>query len=629
MATGSLRIPSVDLAPPASLTHEGLAHAACPVCGVAFHMADMERHLTTVHRQLSARQCRRICQGRIALYQRVVGLPLDRSDGAGGAVAVPSVTSTPTTPTATVTTATVGVSPQLRRALETLPTVTPQGAYLCNWCVVRSNSHATRDAFLKHVIHDHPEVPLDDVEESIPLPSRRPPPPSQPSLSPQTSDGGSGHDSRNAAGWGVGSDGISSAQTAHWPAARRGSSGGGGGGGPTRRVQGVATVVEGAAPAASLRGLAARQSGITLPRGLDSAVSYPGYGSNNDGNGSASSAPALSPDAAAALAFTADCFPCELCGRAFETEMNLLQHLESKHPTGTITAADGVLAAAAAAVAGSDPSAFADVAQYQREEAMISNSQQQLQQQQQGANGFYALCDLCGSSKVYTLPSALYSHIRFKHPAEDAAFHVERMCEASKSSRPLVCPHCARGFATQEALGGHVADKHGRQLAAGAQGETAAAGAISPPSSSSSLPAVITKNRWWCNDCEKGFGQAKALHGHRVGKHQMQSQVFPCPACKRVFSDVHSLEEHFTAQHRGMRLSDLGIETHVVCPDCERLFLTREELNSHAARHHRKANQRKRAAEAAAAAAVAESARARQELEAPAVPRKIARRRSA
>lgn len=444
----SLRIPSVQFAPPRSHTHEDLAYASCPICGRLTHLCDMLTHLTVAHRELNPAHCKRICNERLELYQQVIGVPLKKME----------------------------LTSSGRRVLDFLPTVLPMG-YVCNWCDRKNDVYATRDKFLKHVADAHGEIDLEDIEQHVPL---------LPRAAVETK-----------------SDTRDKPQ-------------------PTRRLAGVEAVAETVIVSSSLVAPTSRSAAVSLPRNIDRP----------------------------AVVFTDTEFPCELCGRVFQSEMDLLQHLETRHPDGT---ADGP--------AGVDQSAVADVAQFTAKEATKGVDQR-----------VHVICDLCqSSSKVYTMPSALFSHIRFKHPGEDAAYHVERLIRLQSKVQSFVCKVCKKPFGTAAALEGHYNSKHAEQTDAQApQGR------------------VTANNCWWCHDCEKGFSSAKGLHGHMQNKHGLSTQAHPCPACKRVFADVYSLEEHITLLHKTIVLTDIGLQTHAKCAACDRCFLSYEELHRHAVKHHKK-----------------------------------------
>ncbi|CCW61762.1 unnamed protein product [Phytomonas sp. EM1] len=466
-----LRKQSVNFALPRSHTHEGLAYVACPLCSKELYLHDMLLHLTSVHKGLDADHCERICKERLALYRKIVGTSLKVLNDENKELKAPS--------------------------LALLPTVTPNGAYLCNWCVLKRDPFPTRDVFIKHVMKEHPELDLDNVEAHIPLPTsgKRPMASSTPRQPPAR---------------------ISNSRASD-DVVR-----------PTRYVAGVVPVAE---VVESPIVAAPRQVGVSVPRFMNSRL---GVG------------PKEVPVTYEGLKFSENCFPCELCGRMFASELDLLNHLESGHSDGTSP---------------TDVETTANISKYMR----TAGSSQPV----------YVKCDLCNLSKVYTTASALFAHICLKHPVEDAAFHVERIIEAQKDEKPFVCNICYRAFTTQESLDDHTVNKHKRT-------RTIAVSALDL------LGPVTDKTRWWCGACERGFSQAKSLHSHMVTKHQLPTQAHPCPACKRIFSDVYSLDDHFSAQHKGVTLADLGIETHVACPNCGRFFLSHEDLHKHAVRHHKK-----------------------------------------
>ncbi|CCW67940.1 unnamed protein product [Phytomonas sp. Hart1] len=286
---------------------------------------------------------------------------------------------------------------------------------------------------------------------------------------------------------------------------------------------------------------APRQVGVNIPRFMNPRLGVgPEEISNYYGNWS----------------FSGTHFPCELCGKVFLSEMDLLNHLEGRHQDVDSPASE-------------DPSAI--IAKYMKDNPSG------------GTSPVYVKCDFCTHSKVYNTASALFAHIRLKHPTEDAAFQVDRLINLQKDEKLFICKICYRAFNTQESLDCHSTTKHRNMGPNGIPKEN--------PSLSygtSVLAPVTDKNRWWCDTCERGFSRAVSLHGHMVQKHQMPTQSHPCPACKRIFADLYGLDDHFTAQHKGVSLVDLGIETHVECKDCGRNFINHEELHLHSIRHHKK-----------------------------------------
>ncbi|ORC91062.1 Zn-finger protein [Trypanosoma theileri] len=482
----SLRIPSVQFAAPRSQTHEDLAYAPCPICGRITHMCDMLTHLTTAHRELSQSHCRKICSERLALYEKVIGVPLKK----------------------------IELTTSGRRVLDFLPTVLPTG-YICNWCDRRSEVYPTRDKFLRHVADVHAEIDLEDVEQHVPLLPR----------GPQDETNNTRDEMR-----------------------------------PTRRLAGVEVVAE----KCPLPVGAPRQVGISVPRNLDRPIPPPppprstttvSSSVTNTTTTTTTTATniinsTVSATAMKELVFTDTEFPCELCGKTFQSELDLLQHLETRHPDGTAVGAADV-----------DQAAIADVAQFSAKEATKGADQR-----------IHVICDLCpSSSKVYTIPSALFSHIRFKHPAEDAAYHVDRLIRMQKEAPSFVCKVCKKAFASASALDGHFKSKHADQV-----------------DTTTGQGRVSMSNCWWCHDCEKGFSSPKGLYGHMLSKHGLSTQAHPCPACKRVFADVYSLEEHITQQHKTIHLTDVGLQTHARCVTCDRCFLSHEDLHRHAVKHHKK-----------------------------------------
>lgn len=562
---------TVRLPPPRSMTHEGLAYAACPICGAVFHMRSMLLHLTSAHKELSTEHCETACYARLQLYEREIGVPLEAVSKLSstmmpaykGSTSVSSSSSLPASsaPAAAATSA-VAASMLEGDALQPyLPTITSSGAYRCNWCTVKRAPFSTRDAFLMHIVADHPHLDLEEVESRIPLPKARgrndaalPRAEDSTAASPlravetishcpssvaATSTPLAPHDTTPVQAAPAAARGVGPSPA---PAQR-----------PTRRVQGV-SMVEEARPAAKV---APRQSGISIPRSFSGAPAAAAVGM-------------ASP--AAELSFRENHYPCEICRKVFVSELNLLHHLE-KHMQWPMKGEGAVgegTAGAASAQASSASLAITAVAQRMRKEALTSQPVQ-----------VCVTCDLCNSTKVYTLPSALFSHIRFKHPSEDAAYHVDRMIEAQRGRESFICQLCNRAFATQASLDEHLAAKH-----------HAESRVTAPPAASfrttTMLPPLTSKTQWWCVECERGFPSAKSLYGHLVGKHQLMTQTYPCPACKRVFNDIYSLEDHISGQHKSITLADLGLDSHASCTKCSRFFLSHEALHQHAVKHHNK-----------------------------------------
>ncbi|EPY40725.1 zinc finger protein [Angomonas deanei] len=235
------------------------------------------------------------------------------------------------------------------------------------------------------------------------------------------------------------------------------------------------------------------------------------------------------------LEFREGHFPCELCGKCYPSELILLQHLE------------GHL----------DP-AKKEVSQYHREKAAAEGAQTQ---------SFALVCDLCPvSKKVYNLPSSLFAHIRFKTPSRGRELSRgssgQRKC---KSTEAFPCALCGKVFPTAAALESHTVGKH-----------------------KETNNPVVPGEQWWCNLCEKGFLTSSALLSHLSSKHRQPLERFPCPACKRVFSDRFSLRAHISQSHAELDVPEVISATEIRCNKCNKLFLDHQGLHDHEVRHHHK-----------------------------------------
>lgn len=355
--------------------------------------------------------------------------------------------------------------------------------------------------------------------------------------------------------------------------------------------------------------LAPHHSGISIPRHLDAgrAKEVGGDGSTSSRVGgslrsaggpphssgssrSATPSTCVSPASPLLVAqFGQGKFPCELCGRVLQSESDLLQHLENRHvevnAPGVASSGGSVVELSSSST--TDTSGKLSLGSLMKAEMSSKNKSGSGKGVGAAALSGQVLvtCDLCAnSSKVYTLASALFAHIRFKHPAEDAAYHVERLVETSRrqgavggaSLQRFTCSYCHKVFASDDALQGHITSKH----------EPDSPTVTRNPATAGALGVVTEKTQWWCNDCEKGFKSGRALLGHRVSKHMLDLKSHNCPACKRVFNDVFSLEEHMKLIHPTLSIEDVGLMAGVLCQFCDRRFLEVKDLQQHLLRHH-------------------------------------------
>lgn len=604
-AAGGSRGSTFELPKPRSSSHEALAFSPCPLCHApSIHLHLMKSHLMAVHRgEFDEALFDEACKARLDLYEEEIGNPLPRPDEAE----------------------------LRRREIERqaqLPTVTAQGHYVCNWCLVRLKPFSTRDAFLQHVAVKHPEQDMDEVEKAVPPPS---------SSSTMSSTSVAGPISTATAPKLAGTMGVPMI---------RGGLGTAAGVGPTRRLPGVQPLVDQAMqdlqritthqkPSAFHSGTgpfnaayrSPRQSGISVPRSLDArgerevsaaewrndkggvvegesdnvfharkkGLDAGSHNNNNNNNANGGNTQEVILHRARSIRFGNGRYPCELCGRALVSELDLLQHLEMRHPevnapgvpSGNATSARSASAGASGEEGTSALSSTKlNLGSLMRAEMGGASKKGKRRPASASAVASPALagqivvsCDLCSSSKVYTLASALFAHIRFKHPAEDAAFHVERLIEASKHvTQRFICSYCSKAFSSEDALQGHISSKH--------QSQPDSPTVTRNPATAGLLGVVAEKNQWWCNECEKGFRSGRALLGHKVSKHLHDLKSHNCPACKRVFTDVFSLEEHMKQVHPTLSIDDLGLIAGVLCQYCDRRFLEVKDLQQHLLRHH-------------------------------------------
>jgi uncharacterized C2H2 Zn-finger protein len=248
----------------------------------------------------------------------------------------------------------------------------------------------------------------------------------------------------------------------------------------------------------------------------------------------------VTPDAARAVEFSDECFPCELCTKAFTTEGDLLRHLDTAHGDDIMEPGEGEEGHVAHA-------GVAELAAFVPSETAIA-----------------VQCDLCGGKqRVFQTELALYSHLTQKHPevAAPADKLRELVAASTLTAGENMCPTCARSFPSTEALAGHVRRVHGA-------GET------------------VVANHWWCNDCDKGFASAKRLLGHLQSKHQQPTLSLPCPGCRRTFGDMFSLKEHVAAAHPTHDASLYDDNEGYDCDLCPKRFLSSTAQSEHVRLKH-------------------------------------------
>ena len=275
------------------------------------------------------------------------------------------------------------------------------------------------------------------------------------------------------------------------------------------------------------------------------------------------------------VVFSDDCFPCELCGRQYGCEADLLRHLETLHPDGT---ASGVV----------DGGEDETLRQMQKEEMKARASAEEGELAPESTRStipgvspaMAVVCDLCatGQGKVFSSTSALFAHIKSKHVQHSAADHTRRMVKQqdAKKNGVFACGKCSKVFSSAAALEGHYDIKHG-------EGSVAVA---------TPAKTVAINQAWWCHDCERGFASPQGLHGHMTTKHDLPSAPFPCPACKRIFSDVYSLKTHITLQHKNLDAAEIKAEDHCSCTECMRQFIGEKNLDLHWKKHHKTLGER-------------------------------------
>ena len=590
---------------PGALTHETLSYAQCPLCSATFHMREMLFHITVIHKDEDVAYWTEQVNARLALYERVVGIPLAQPNGAATLFEVARSTGTDVFSLPEGLFTDLKTNEKELRAF--LPTITPAGSYVCNWCTVKRAPFPTRDALLLHVAKDHPLLNFDLIESLVPqpssaLPSSSPAATTKPAKTTATtslpeSDSSVSEMSWSPAGGRDAADlNAESRGFRAWDAGEMRL-------GPTRRMHGVETVHESNTVAVKLD---ARRLRVSVARS-DGAIRAPipiGTLADREVGNAADSGTSLDEPF-----FHEYHFPCELCLKVFTSELNLLQHLEAKHaspPLAFTTGGAGAEAAArsssAAEANGTSPPPPLSVSEVKATATSTATTAAAADASGQAPMSICVTCDLCCKGvKIYTLPSALFAHIRFCHRNVDTTYEAERMMREQRNRSVFLCSHCKRAFADAAQLRDHVWNQHPMErgvlnlevanLASAGTAKSAAAtedAEMVAKYTCATLPPFSMKTRWWCTECERGFRTGMSLASHQREKHLAVTELFPCPKCRRVFHDVFTLEEHIKSSHRGIKLVDLVTPTTAICPHCNLAFLSHEALHMHCVRHHNK-----------------------------------------
>lgn len=288
-------------------------------------------------------------------------------------------------------------------------------------------------------------------------------------------------------------------------------------------------------------------------------------------------------------------FPCEICGKVYPNESQLLVHIEGKHGSEVGGSADAVVELSSPAGGASSSIGFganattADIlAELQRRESTLG-----------AGAGINCMCEHCpGKQTIFKSIAALFSHVSAKHPSVDAVAYASRVLEQSRKAaggasaatdsadallsgdakapppppKSFPCEVCGRQFGSADALSAHMLTKH--------QEAAAAAGMVNP---------TVAHARYWCNDCERGFSTGGGLLGHMMGKHGHVAEPVRCPVCRRHHADGYALDDHVEQSHPAFfadRYHKIGASREIQCPECPRIFLSPAERRRHVALHH-------------------------------------------
>eukprot|EP00118_Oscarella_pearsei_P014375 m.122834 g.122834 ORF g.122834 m.122834 type:complete len:785 (+) comp37802_c0_seq1:408-2762(+) len=187
-----------------------------------------------------------------------------------------------------------------------------------------------------------------------------------------------------------------------------------------------------------------------------------------------------------------------------------------------------------------------------------------------GGGGSESICDWC--HKTFGTTSALYMHIKYKHP------HVRLDV--------YQCRHCSSNFYFRFCIERHVHLKHshvepvtrGYRVIPGSEdneknslptakkfrqaddpdyrqanggGGKDDSGTAKGNRTSVSTPGNATSVK--CSKCEKYFHSAKYLEEHMSVMHSLRPPKYKCPVCHKSFTWISNMRQHVRTMHGGMK----------------------------------------------------------------------------
>lgn len=251
-----------------------------------------------------------------------------------------------------------------------------------------------------------------------------------------------------------------------------------------------------------------------------------------------------------------DDYRCEVCGKPHDSEMSLLDHMEADHAD----VMSGDVAAPATPLRKEPPKP--------RGNPNIRVPESDINIHQPIA----VVCLACGhETRTYRTIRLLSEHLLVTHRWEDTLTKAQKIYREHQTilrdgTQPsFSCLQCPRQFFTKEAMDEHFEVKH-RVTKAEPTGPR-------PPN-------------WFCEECQKGWKDAKGLYTHKVSRHGWKEQKTPCPICRKKYNDAYSMLEHLMAAHKTADPKQFHPETWE-CEDCPKKFIDADSYDDHVTKSHK------------------------------------------
>ena len=196
------------------------------------------------------------------------------------------------------------------------------------------------------------------------------------------------------------------------------------------------------------------------------------------------------------------------------------------------------------------------------------------------SKSFYFRQNLVNNFAIMTL----FSHCKLSLSKQDYSTN-----NTNAVVKPFQCHICDKTFRLKEALNIHIAHSHKKvpnkpepivhfKASKKLKEKDKKINVKDTLKSELELP-------WWCELCNRGFNNHKALLDHHQSKHLVPLGSFSCPVCFFVYTNVYLLHEHVSQCHRGYNPSLLPPAYTYPCDQCPKKFVFSHHLDQHMKQH--------------------------------------------